>query len=52
MKIQLQEGETVDYRYIPYNDFKKFIETDNFVNSINERFYSNEIVFDSIILKH
>lgn len=51
-KIELQEGETIDYRYIPYDDFKQFIKTDNFVNSINERFYTNEKLFDSITLNN
>lgn len=49
-KIELQEGETIDYRYLPYNDFKKFMKSDDFVKSINERFYNNEKLFDSIIL--
>lgn len=51
-KIKLQEGETIDYRYVPYDGFKQFIKTDDFVNSINERFYNNEKLFDSIILTH
>lgn len=48
-KIQLQEGETVDYRYLPYNEFKQFIETDDYVNSIKERFCVHEELFDTII---
>ena len=48
-KIQLQEGETIDYRYIPYNEFKQFIKTDDYVNFIRERFYAHEKLFDTII---
>lgn len=50
-KIQLQEGETVDYRYLPYEEFKEFIQKDIFVSSTKERFYAHEEIFDSIINK-
>jgi 8-oxo-dGTP diphosphatase len=48
-KIQLQEGETIDYRYIPYNEFKQFIKTDNYVDWVRERFCIHEKLFDTII---
>ena len=48
-KIQLQEGETIAYRYLPYNEFKQFIKTDNYVDWVRERFYAHEELFDTII---
>jgi len=48
-KIVLQEGETINYRYIPYNEFKKFIKTDNFVAPIEERYHAHEKLFDTTI---
>ena len=48
-KIQLQEGETIDYRYIPYNEFKQFIKTNDYVDSVRERFLAHEKLFDTII---
>jgi len=48
-KIQLQEGETIDYRYIPYNEFKQFIKTNEYVDSVRERFFVHEKLFDTII---
>lgn len=50
-KVQLQEGETIDYRYLPYNEFKQFIRTDDYVDSIRERFCVHERLFDDIILQ-
>lgn len=50
-KIILQEGETIDYRYITYNEFKQFMKTDNFVAPITERFCAHEKLFDTIIYK-
>lgn len=49
--IQLQEGETIDYSYLPYEKFKKFIQTDEYVNSLRERFSFHEKIFDTIIVK-
>lgn len=50
-KIQLQEGETIDYRYLPYKEFKQFIQTDDYVESIRERFCAHKTLFDDIILQ-
>lgn len=52
IKIQLQEGETIDYRYIPYNEFKKFIQTDKYIGPTRERFFLHEELFDRIVLHH
>jgi 8-oxo-dGTP diphosphatase len=48
-EIQLQEGETIDYRYLSYNEFKGFIKTHDYVDSIRERFCAHEKLFDTII---
>lgn len=48
-KIQLQKGETIDYRYLPYNEFKQFIKTDDYVDCVRERFCAHEKLFDTII---
>lgn len=50
-KIQLQDGETIDYRYLPYNEFKQFIQTDDYVSLLRERFYFHEEQFDTIIIR-
>ena len=48
-KIQLQEGETIDYRYLPYSEFKQFIKTDDFVDLQSERLCVHEKLLDKII---
>lgn len=50
-KIQLQEGETIDFRYLPYNEFKQFIQTEDYVDWVRERFCIHEKLFDAIILQ-
>lgn len=50
-KIQLQEGETIDYRYLPYKEFKEFVITDDYVDWVRERFYDHEELFDNIVLQ-
>ncbi len=47
--IRLQDGETVDYRYLPYDEFKTFIQTEEYVPSINERFQLHKELFDKMI---
>lgn len=37
-EIKLQEGETMDYMYVPYKDFLEFIESDRFVPSEQRRY--------------
>lgn len=34
-KVILQEGETVDYKWLPYNEFLEFIKTDKYVDRIS-----------------
>jgi mutator protein MutT len=48
-KIQLQEGETIDYRYLSYSEFKQFIQTDDYVDWVRERFCAHEKLFDTVI---
>ncbi|ERJ13258.1 NUDIX hydrolase [Haloplasma contractile] len=43
--IILQEGETVDYKWIPLNIFEQFISEDLFVTTLKERFIKNKETF-------
>lgn len=36
IQIKLQDGETVDYKFLPYDEFMDFIRTDAFVDRIRE----------------
>ena len=47
--VRLQEGETVDYRLLPYEDYKRFILTQAFTEGIRDRFLAYEEAFDRII---
>lgn len=38
-RIVLQAGETTDYRFVSYNDFLNFIESDQYVPVLRDRFY-------------
>ena len=48
-KIQLQDNETIAYRYLPYKEFKQFIQTEDYVDRIKERFFKCEELFDVFI---
>lgn len=50
--ISLQEGETVDWRLIPYEEYKEFIMTDEFTTGIRNRFLDHQEQFDRIIGGH
>lgn len=50
--IRLQEGETVDYRLLPYGDFKRFLLTDECAQPICRRFLDHQEDFDRIIAEH
>ena len=43
--ITLQEGETIDYKFLPYDKFRDFIQSEAFAASIRERFpaYQNAL---------
>ena len=50
--ISLQERETVDWRLIPYGEYKEFIMTDVFTPGMRDRFLDNQEAFDRIIGEH
>ena len=50
--IRLQEGETVDYRFLPYEAFKRFLLTDECVQPIRRRFSDHQAAFDRLIAEH
>lgn len=50
--VRLQEGETVDYRLIPYGAFQAFVQGDEFVDSIRRRFLDHQALFDRLIAEH
>lgn len=50
--IQLQEGETVDYKLLPYERFKEVLMEDGFVDVVRDRFLNHQKDFDRIITEH
>ena len=42
--VTLQEGETMDYMYVPYKEFDELVNSDRFVPS-EQRRYKNQAVF-------
>lgn len=50
--IRLQEGETVDYKLLPYESFKRFLLEDRFVDVVRRRFLDHREAFDQIIAEH
>lgn len=50
--IRLQEGETVEYDFIPYEAFKQFIREDTFARPIRQRFLDHQAAYDRIIMEH
>ena len=50
--IRLQEGETVDYELQPYEEFKRALMEDRFVNVIRTRFLDHREAYDRIIAEH
>ncbi len=49
-KIILQKGETVDYKWLPYNEFLEFIKTDKFVDRIAESILKNKENIDKAFM--
>lgn len=47
VQIRLQEGETMDYRFLPYEAFKALVKSDRFVPSEQQRFLERETYMDS-----
>ncbi|MCI8419616.1 MAG: NUDIX domain-containing protein [Oscillospiraceae bacterium] len=50
--IRLQEGETVDFRLLPYDQFKEFLFTEEFTDPIRRRFLDHQEVFDRLMEAH
>lgn len=50
--ITLQEGETVDWRLLPYEEYKRFITTDVFTPGVRRRFLDHQERFDRLIGAH
>ena len=50
--IRLQEGETVDYKLLPYEEFKRALMGDQFVHVIRQRFLDHQEAYDRIIAEH
>lgn len=50
--IRLQDGETVDYRLLPYEEYKAFILTDQYAAPIRRRFKDHQDAFDRLIAQH
>ena len=47
--IRLQEGETTDWRMLPYEDYKRFILTEEFAAPIRRRFLDHQGDFDRLM---
>lgn len=50
--IVLQPGETMDYMYVPYNEFFDFVMSERFVPSEQRRFVQNEEQIKRGIMAH
>lgn len=50
--IRLQEGETVDYRLLPYGDFLQFILTGQCVTPICRRFQDHQAAFEQLMAEY
>lgn len=50
--IRLQEGETVAWDLLPYEDFKRAILDERFVEPIRRRFLDHQEDYDRIISEH
>ncbi len=50
--VRLQEGETTACRLLPYEDFKRFLLTDECVEPVRRRFLDHQAAFDHLIAEH
>lgn len=48
-KISLSPDETIDYKYIKYDDFKNYIYTDDYVDILRNRFLLHKELFDKAL---
>lgn len=51
-EIRLQEGETVEWRLLPYEMFLEFMMTDQFVARIRQRFLDHREAFEALLAEH
>ena len=51
-EIRLQEGETVDWKLLTYEEYKEFVKTDEFTAGMRRRFLTHQEAFDRIIGGH
>ncbi len=49
VKVHLQFGETMDYRFLEYSELKEFINSDRFVPSAKGRFLAHEELMDKAV---
>lgn len=49
VKVHLQFGETMDYRFLEYGELKDFINSDRFVPSAKGRFLDHEELMDKAV---
>lgn len=49
VKIHMQFGETMDYRFLEYSELKKLINSDRFVPSAKGRFLEHEALMDAAV---
>lgn len=50
--ICLQEGETVDYRLMPYGEYKQFVLTEEFTTPVGQRFLDHQESVDRLVAEH
>ena len=52
--ITLQANETIDYKFLPYDKFCDFVQSEPFADSIRERFpaYQNDLVEPCVNMIH
>ena len=49
VEVHLQEGETVDYKWLPHAEFMKFIKTNDFVLRIGENILRHIDAFEKLV---
>lgn len=49
IKIKLQKGETIDYKYLSYKEFLKFVESEDFAEPMRDRFREYRKIIEEIL---
>lgn len=47
--IKLQDQETIDYKWIPFHQYKQFMKTQKFIRFIRKRYMANQELIDGLI---